>query len=393
MGTMPNAPAAQTPQTSVPLQITTLISVQTVTATQIQTSPPLQSSSTSVSSAATTPPAPNLPPIPFSPHQTQREEELARPTGPAGAPFGEARPGVEAALIAEAAVRQPAVASAPPLSAVTIASAAIGGVVIMTLIVVVSVIVMRWRAAKKAEASENKETSSEARPQDEEKGMNMSGGARAPEADRSFVEMRGPNGFAAPDSSTGIIPIMRPTTAAGLENPFQSPLPSPRWLNEERNDSRNSEYSAGGYNETSDPFSGATLRPEPPAIPGNGMRNNEAMDSSMKGNYADRQSEWSVATLTPAYPGDSTRTVRTRDVDSLDREVDQMRSRYPEQYSDPNERNYDPSNPRDPPTIETSNGLRIPAAGLERRVSGEGPGNMNSQTFQKLLHDVQSQPF
>ncbi|KAL2072615.1 hypothetical protein VTL71DRAFT_11958 [Oculimacula yallundae] len=407
-GIMLNAPATQSPAPVVSLQTTTIVSISTVTSVQVSTPVTSQSPATPVAppgiiaaqpAIAQPNPSSSLPPsTPFLPAQPpKKEEELFRPSAPANSSFG-SRTGVEAAIIAEAAVRQPATSTAAPLSAGTVASASIGAVVIVTLIIVISVMMLRRRIARKAEETKAQEEAAGAKPHDREKGTDTSGGpgppgggAGPPQVERNVHEVGGPMGLAALNQSRGDVPPMRPAREAA--NPFRSPLPSPQWQNQERYQARASEMFSKDYNRNSDPFQGGTPLPQPGRGLGDGQRGNEATDSPTKGYYNERQSEWSLPTLTTAHPDHSPRVDRTRGVSELDREVDAMRSKYPEQYRDRNTTFSDDSNIRNPPEVETSNGMRVPAAGLERRISGPGPETMNSQTFQKLLYDVQSRPF
>lgn len=352
---------------------------------------------------------------------------MLRPASSA-TPSADAKTSAEAAIIAGAASQPPAHSSPTPISAVTIVSAAIGGVVIVTLIIVVSVIVMRWRAARQEEesgiqgdsvgkdysgsigsltrtkgSSDNGSLSTGVQVQDEEAGMQMSGGAGPPQIGRDMVEVGRPNGFAVMDRSrdfpraAGLSNISR----GAAENPFQSPLSSPRWRapngDRDRDQDKNTGPSMREYNRASEPFSRRiSLSPfDSPFDNHNG--HDEELDSPTKGHFDERGSEWSNATLTTDHQGDLPHFGQSRGVSALDREVDLIRSRYSDaQRVREGGQSRSPSGNtglRAPPTVETSSGMRFPAAALERRVSSTSLDTMDSETFQKLLFDVQSGPF
>ncbi|KAG4437891.1 hypothetical protein IFR05_006610 [Cadophora sp. M221] len=410
-------------QTNSIIYFSTPTSLQAQTSTVSQsstpsTSPTILPSGPSAQPAVTplNPSSPALPTIPFAPLESAKEVEVLRPTSQA-TPSADARASTEVAIIAGAQSQQPAISSSPPLSAITIASAAIGGVIVVTLIIVVSVIIMRWRAARQDEErriqedsvsngyngsirrSRDKRPGDEgsfspgAQTQDVETGVQMSRGAGPPPAGRGMAEIGNPNGFAVTERTREFPQAGRTNILEAPENPFRSELDSPGSANEGRDRGRNAQSSAREYNRTSDPFSRRiSLTPFDRTL-SDEQRLGQASDSPTKGYFGDRGSEWSVATLTTEQPGNLPRVGQSRGVSALEREAELIRSRFPEASRDLDQANFDRSNLRAPPTVETSNGMRVPAAALERRVSKGSMDTLDSETFQKLLFDVQSGPF
>ncbi|KAH7364134.1 hypothetical protein BKA65DRAFT_130225 [Rhexocercosporidium sp. MPI-PUGE-AT-0058] len=422
MGSMMNAPAAKSPQPLISVQTNTIISFLTPTSPQAQMSRVSQSSTASISSTtspsgssaqpAVTPPnpsSPGLPTISFA------EVEVLRPTSQA-TPSSDAKTSIEAAIIAGAQTNQPALSSSPPLSAITIASAAIGGVLLVTLIIVVSVIILRWRAARLDEERRIQEDSvgsdykgeirrsttekepggessfsSAGRPRDEERGMQMSGGAGSLQVGRGMAEIGSPNGFVVTDRSNQYPRIARPNIIQASEDLFGSELSSAQWPNEERDLDRSAGLSTTEYYRTSEPFSRRiSLQPYDRAL-SDERRASQASGLPTKG--YERGSEWSVATLMTERQNNLSRFGQGRRVSTLEGEANLIRSRFQESDRDREQTPLGKSNLRAPPMVETTNGMRVPAAALERRVSKGSLDTTDSETFQKLLFDVQSGPF
>lgn len=421
MGTMLNAPAAKSPQPLISMQTNSIIYFLTPPSSQAQTSSVSQPStaSTFTQPAVTplNPSSPALPTTPFAPLESAKGVEVLKPSSQA-TPSADAKASTEAAVIAGAQSQPPALSSSPPLSAITIASAAIGGVIIVTLIIVVSVIVMRWRAAQQDEERRIQEDSvsndntggirksirdkgpdeegsfsSGAPARDVETGVQISGGAGPSQAGRDMAEIGNSNGFAGTERSREISQAGRTNIIAPPEDPFRSELDSLQRLNVERKGDRNAEPSTREYYRTSDPFSRRiSLTPFDRTL-SDEQRLGQASDSPTKGYYGGRGSEWSVATLTTEQQGNLPLVGQNRGMSALEREAELIRSRFPDASRNLEQTAFDRSNLRAPPTVETSNGMRVPAAALERRVSKGSLDTLDSETFQKLLFDVQSGPF
>ncbi|PVH85814.1 hypothetical protein DL98DRAFT_583403 [Cadophora sp. DSE1049] len=408
MGTMMNPPSAAPPQPLISMQSNSVISMSIPTS-----SPPGPSGQQATMALIPTQSPPALPPIPFAPLESAKEVEVLRPTPPATS-TADSRTSVEAAIIAGVESRPPALSSSPPLSAITIASAAIGGVIIVTLIIVVSVIIMRWRAAKQEQERQIQESSvgteyngdirrsvrdnaggsddgGLAGPQNAEgNGQSTSVGVGSQPTNRGMAEVERPTGFAGIERTrqiasptqygeSGVITMQREITRP--QRPYHE---------------RDVERTAGVpimRNATENPFN-RPISLSPFDSPFDDVRDRDVLDSPTKGFYSERGSDWSVDTFTTNHDGTLRANERSRGVSALDREADRIRARYPGTAGPEFARtSSDDSRVRNPPMTETSNGMRVPAAGLERRVSRNSMNTVDSETFQKLLYDVQSQPF
>ena len=407
MGTMMNPPAANSPQPLISMQSNTIISMAIATS-----SPPGPSGQQATIALNPTQSAPTLPPIPFAPLESAKGVEVLRPT-PSATSTADSRTSVEAAIIAGAESKPPALSSSPPLSAITIASAAIGGVIIVTLIIVVSVIVMRWRAAKIEQERQIQESSvgtdynggirrsirdkaggsddggSSGSQNTESNSQSSAVGVESQPTNRGMAEIGGPNGLAARDRTR---PVVSPTRygETGVIT-LQREITPPQRLNQDRDVER----SAGlpvMRNAAENPFN-RRISLSPFDSPFDDARDND-VDSPTKGFQSGRGSDWSIDTLTTNHDGALRANERSRGVSELDREADMIRARYP-RGSEPEYGRISSDDPRlrNPPMTEISNGMRVPAAGLERRVSRNSLNTLDSETFQKLLYDVQSQPF
>ncbi|KAH7417364.1 hypothetical protein BKA64DRAFT_636734 [Cadophora sp. MPI-SDFR-AT-0126] len=408
IGTMMNTPAATSPQPLISMQSNTVISMTIATS-----SPPIPFGQQATIPLSSTQSPPTLPPVPFAPLESAKGVEVLRPTSSATS-TADSRTSVEAAIIASAESKPPALSSSPPLSAITIASAAIGGVIIVTLIIVVSVIIMRWRAAKQEQERQIQESSvgteyngdirksvrdkaggsddgGSSMPQNAEgHGESSSVGVASQPTNRAMTEVERQTPFAAVERTrqiaspaqygeTGVITLQREITPP--QRSYQEPdvertagLPTLR-------------------NATESPFN-RRISLSPFDSPFDDARDVDALDSATKSRQSERGSEWSVATLTTTYDGTLQANERSRGVIALDREAEIIRARFPG-TSGPGFGRMSSDDPRvrNPPMTETSNGMRVPAAGLERRISQNSMDTLDSETFQKLLYDVQSQPF
>ncbi|KAK0119239.1 hypothetical protein ONS95_008093 [Cadophora gregata] len=405
---MMNPPPAKSPQPLISMQSNTIVSPSVPT--PLPASPSGQQATLSLNPAQS---PPTLPPIPFAPLESAKEVEVLKPTPLATSTAG-SKASVDAAIIAGAETRTPAVSSSPPLSAITIASAAIGGVIIVTLIIVVSVITMRWRAAKKKQERENQENSAgnedngstrgsvSDKADDSDTGgssglqvtegssQSSSAGHGSQPTNRGMVEVGGPADFVAMARTrqvtsptqygeTGLIPMQREISTP------QRPIRE-----------RDVERTAGLpiiSNATENPFN-RRISLSPFDSPFDDIRDNDVLDSPMKVYRNQRGSEWSVATLTTNHDGTLRANERGRGMDALDREAEMIRGRFPGATGpDLGRISTDDSRVRKPPMTETYNGMRVPVAGLERRISRNSLSTVDSDTYQKLMYDVQSQPF
>ncbi|KAI9053791.1 hypothetical protein LZ554_002740 [Drepanopeziza brunnea f. sp. 'monogermtubi'] len=263
--------------------------------------------------------------------------------------------------------------ASPPISNVAIISSTIGGAIIVSLLGFLAYTLLRRRLAKRDEEGDERDSPGSSNYTGGLQGAST-GNHRSGQNEISAFGLQYGKSHGGPNPTTvGAPPIS--SGMAGLRN------------NSTRSQTE-TEVIMAEMDRINALRSPDLNRPLAPAQQMNGMGNMEQrIDVPTNGYYGKRDSDWSVPTSSSglyssgvySIPQGGEMVIGTRPPDPGDPGYERQRS------------------PGGGPTIATPTAAWIPSPGLEQRVpqdaSRDSYSTMNSDMFEKLLYDVQSQPF